>query len=75
MRIEVNLRLKSCAETGRSSFQIDLDAASCIGELLSILNIPKDTPTILLLNGTQAQHDQLLKDGDILSVIAPVCGG
>ena len=43
--------------------------------LLTKLNIPEEMPKIILINGVHGKKDQILKEGDVLSVFPPVAGG
>ncbi len=44
-------------------------------EIMGQLGIPQDHPNILLVNGTQAGPDRVLKDGETLAVFPPLAGG
>jgi sulfur carrier protein ThiS len=46
-----------------------------IAELLDELNIPKNTTSVIMVNGVHQKTDVVLNEGDVLSVIPPVTGG
>ena len=46
-----------------------------IAGLLDELNIPKNTTSVIMVNGVHQKIDIELNEGDVLSVIPPVTGG
>lgn len=79
MEIEVKLfaTLRDYLPKGSSRFscKMEIDDRTTVEDILSRLNIPKDMPKIILINGTHAKKDQRLKEGDVLSIFPPVAGG
>ena len=61
--------------SGRFSCKIEIDASTRIQDILSRLKIPEEIPKIILVNGVHRQTEQILKEGDVLSVFPPVAGG
>jgi molybdopterin converting factor small subunit len=61
--------------SGRFSCKMEIDGQTRVEDVLSKLKIPEDMPKIILLNGIHGKKEQLLKEGDILSVFPPVAGG
>ena len=59
----------------RFSCKMEIDRTTRIGDILSRLKIPEDIPKIILLNGIHGKEDQVLKEGDVLSIFPPVAGG
>ncbi len=57
------------------SCTLDISEETRIEDLLNKMNIPKDIPKIIIVNGLQKGADEFLKDGDTLSVFPPVAGG
>jgi len=55
--------------------KIDVKDGASIAEVLEELKIPKDTTSVIMLNGVHQKIDVKLNDGDVLSVIPPVTGG
>lgn len=46
-----------------------------IEELLTELNVPKNSTNVVMLNGVHQKDDIKLNEGDVLSIIPPVTGG
>lgn len=61
--------------SGRFSCKMEIDGRTRVEDILARLNIPEDMPKIILINGTHAKKDQVLKEGDVLSIFPPVAGG
>lgn len=57
----------------KRSFEIKENAT--IREMLSELGIPADTPKVILLNDRQGKLDDVLNEGDTITVFPPVGGG
>lgn len=79
MEIEVKLfaTLRDYLPAGSSRFscKMKIDAPTRIEDVMSILKIPEEMPKIILVNGIHGKKEQILKDGDVLSVFPPVAGG
>ena len=79
MEIEVKLfaTLRDYLPKGsdRFSCKIEVDNHIRVQDILSRLKIPEDTPKIILVNGVHGKKEQILKEGDVLSVFPPVAGG
>ena len=61
--------------SGRFSCKMGIDGQTRVQDILSKLKIPEEMPKIILVNGVHGKKDQVLKDGDVLSVFPPVAGG
>jgi molybdopterin converting factor small subunit len=61
--------------SGRFSCVAEIDGHTRVQDILSKLNIPDEIPKIILVNGVHGKKDQLLKEGDVLSIFPPVAGG
>ena len=46
-----------------------------VGELLDTLGMPRDVPSIILVNRENASLDSKLKDGDVVHLLPMVVGG
>ena len=79
MEIEVKLfaTLRDYLPKGsdRFSCKIEVDDQTRVQDILSRLNIPDEIPKIILVNGIHGKKEQILKEGDVLSVFPPVAGG
>lgn len=62
---------KHCPEGGR----VRLDAGRRVADLLARLGIAEEDVGVLIVNRRDARFDQLLNDGDIVTVIPPMGGG
>ena len=79
MEIEVKLfaTLRDYLPKGSSRFscKVEIDPQTRIQDILSRLKIPDELPKIILVNGIHGKKDQVLKEGDVLSIFPPVAGG
>jgi len=79
MEVEVKLfaTLRDYLPRGSSRFscKIEVDDSTRVQDVLSRLKIPDEFPKIILINGVHGKKDQLLKEGDVLSIFPPVAGG
>ena len=58
------------------SAQVEVAQSATVGELLDQLKVPPpEDPKIILLNGVHAKREELLGEGDRVSVFPPVAGG
>ncbi len=79
MEIEVKLfaTLRDYLPKGSSQFSVKMkmEESSRVQDILTQLKIPEEMPKIILVNGVHGKKDQVLKDGDVVSVFPPVAGG
>ncbi len=79
MEIEVKLfaTLRDYLPKGSSRFscRMEVDNLTRVQDILARLKIPEDMPKIILVNGIHGKKEQVLKEGDVLSVFPPVAGG
>jgi molybdopterin converting factor small subunit len=79
MEIEVKLfaTLRDYLPKGSSrfSYKMEVDGHARVQDILSRLKIPEEIPKIILVNGIHGKKDQILKEGDVMSVFPPVAGG
>ena len=79
MEIEVKLfaTLRDYLPKGseRFSCKMEIESQTRIQEILMRLKIPEEMPKIILVNGVHGKKEQILKEGDVLSVFPPVAGG
>lgn len=59
---------------GRSA-TLEFPAGSTLKDVVGSLRIPDDMPMIAMLNGRDAAPEELLADGDVLSLFPPLAGG
>jgi molybdopterin converting factor small subunit len=79
MEIEVKLfaTLRDYLPKGSSRFscRMVVEGPTRVQDILSRLKIPEQIPKIILINGVHGKKDQVLKEGDVLSIFPPVAGG
>ena len=79
MEIEVKLfaTLRDYLPEGSSRFscKMKIEGSTRVQDILTNLKIPEEMPKIILVNGIHGKKEQILKDGDVLSVFPPVAGG
>lgn len=61
--------------SGKFSCKMEIEGQTRIRDLLERLKIPKEIPKIILVNGIHGKEDQVLKEGDVVSIFPPVAGG
>jgi molybdopterin converting factor small subunit len=59
----------------RFSCTLTVNPSGRVADVLGKLGLPEDHPKIILINGVHGKEEDLLKDGDVLSVFPPVAGG
>jgi len=79
MEIEVKLfaTLRDYLPQGsdRFSCKMEVDEGTRVQDVFTRLKIPVEMPKIILVNGIHGKKEQVLKEGDVLSVFPPVAGG
>jgi len=74
MKVQVKVIGYFIYQAGFSEKELDIPQATTAGELLSLINIKRRLPRIMMLNGKGIGPDKKLKNGDRI-VIAPLAGG
>jgi molybdopterin converting factor small subunit len=79
MDIEVKLfaTLRDYLPKGSTRFscRMEIDGQTRIQDILTKLKVPEEIPKIILVNGIHGKKDQVLKEGDVVSIFPPVAGG
>lgn len=79
MDVEVKLfaTLRDYLPKGSSRFscRLEIDGRTTVQDILTRLKIPEEIPKIILVNGIHGKKDQVLKEGDVVSIFPPVAGG
>jgi sulfur carrier protein len=79
MEIEVKLfaTLRDYLPKGSNRFscKLEVDSQTRVQDILLRLKIPEEMPKIILVNGIHGKKDQILEEGDVLSIFPPVAGG
>lgn len=79
MEIEIKLfaTLREYLPKGSSRFscKMEVEGSTRVQDILMRLKIPEQIPKIILINGVHGKKEQVLKEGDVLSIFPPVAGG
>ena len=79
MEIEVKLfaTLRDYLPKGSTRFScvMEVDDHTRVQDILSRLKIPEEMPKIILVNGVHGKKEQVVKEGDVVSIFPPVAGG
>jgi len=54
---------------------VEIPDGSTVRQLVRSLGIPDRMPSVILVNGRDAAPDQVLEDGDLLTLFPPLVGG
>lgn len=57
------------------SVTLEMPGPTTVGQVIALLHIPDNLDVLRVVNGHDAGLEQVLKDGDILSVFPPLAGG
>ena len=55
--------------------RLDLPAGTTVGQVVHSLRVPDDLERLTVVNGRDAGPDQVLSEGDMLSLFPPLAGG
>jgi molybdopterin converting factor small subunit len=58
-----------------SNYEAEIPEGTTVGEMLDALGVPRDGPSIILVNRTTAGLDTKLNDGDEVHLLPMVVGG
>lgn len=74
MEIEVKI---DAGSTGRISKKMEIDENTRIQDILSRLKITEGMPKVIFVNGVHVPEkgEQILKEGDVVTIIPPLAGG
>ena len=54
---------------------VEIEEGTTIETLLDYLQVPREQPKIIFLNGMHAEGTTVLKEGDRLGIFPPLAGG
>jgi sulfur carrier protein len=74
MDVEVRL-FESLKKHQPEGARVRLAAGSRVNDLLDALGISMDDVGILIINQSDGRFDQLLRNGDVVTLIPPIGGG
>lgn len=55
--------------------RLAVSKGTTVAQVLETLNIPEEEIKLLLVNGHNADSEQILNEGDVLYVFPPIAGG
>ena len=74
--MEVEVRLFASLQKYRDEQdKVELEDGTTVADLLGTFGIPPSEVAIVLVNGKHATGEQLLNDGETLSLFPPIAGG
>ncbi len=62
-------------ELDNGELTLELDANTCVRDVIDLLSIPEEMVKILLINSRPCTFDQTLKEKDHIFIFPPVAGG
>ena len=72
----IEVRFFATLREGRGKIaEIGADGVASAGDILRRFAIPAEEVSILLINGFHSKPEDLVKDGDVVSLFPPVGGG
>ena len=72
----IEVRFFATLRKGRGKIsEIPAEEVSSAGDILRRFDIPTEEVSILLINGFHSKPEDVVKDGDIISLFPPVGGG
>ncbi len=77
MKIDVQLLLtfEQAVGQGPNPYALELAPGSTVADLVLSLPIPQNAPKVVLVNGRLPRDEQVLTEGDRLTVFPPLEGG
>ena len=63
------------AEIEADRFTFNMPSGSFVLDLLQALGLPKEWVGLVIVNGRQCNHNDILKNGDIIDIFSPMAGG
>jgi molybdopterin converting factor small subunit len=75
VRLRLFAGLRKVLPPGPDPYPAEVADGATVAEVLDTFGVPRSKPRIIFVNGRHAGLDQILLDGDLLSVFPPVAGG
>lgn len=74
--MKIKVRLFATLRDGRGKeVVLDLKEGAPAQEIVNLLKIPEREVAIFLINGRHGSMDQVIKEGDTVSIFPPIGGG
>lgn len=58
-----------------STIELEVQEGTCVGDLISMFDIPQGAESVILLNGITPSLSDRVKEGDIVSAFPAMAGG
>lgn len=75
MRLFANLAAYLPEGASGDRAALEFPDGTTVGEVVEVLAIPSSLESLTVINGRDATPDQVLADGDVLSMFPPLAGG
>ena len=76
MSTMIEVRVFATLRQGREKItMLSADGIACAGDILTLMGIPPEEVSLLLVNGFHQKPETPVKDGDIVALFPPVGGG
>ena len=76
MSTMIEVRVFATLRQGRDKVtMLSPEGITCAGDILALMNIPREEVSILLINGFHQKPETPVKDGDTVALFPPVGGG
>ena len=73
--VELKGYLNRYSPAGQSTFQLDVPDGATVLTLAGRLSVPDEMATVVVINGRNADVDDELAEGDVVTLIPPLSGG
>jgi sulfur carrier protein ThiS len=74
IRVRLFFNYQKYGPEGQGDFELNLFLGATVEQVLDSLGLPNETK-VVLINGRQAESDQVMQSGDLLVVFPPIEGG
>jgi molybdopterin synthase sulfur carrier subunit len=75
VQLTATLRAYLPVGTSGDSVVLDVPQGTTVDQVVRSLNVPSSLERLTVVNGRDASPDQMLTEGDVLSLFPPLAGG
>lgn len=75
VKVELQSYLQEYSPDGQSTFDHELPDGATVDNLIRSLGLPEEMASVIIVNGTSADFDDPLQEGDRVTLIPPLAGG
>jgi molybdopterin converting factor small subunit len=58
-----------------NTVEVEVQVGTRVGDLVTMFDVPVGQESVILLNGSTSQLDNILSDGDVISAFPAMAGG